>query len=108
MRGEAEKIGGEIRINYAYGGDSYSVVCKKDGVHYTRRGSLGVDMLLREGVRTECLLTDGGLSGAIPVCASEVRIEEGANGTAVFLKYDLGGGETSLRIVVTEDRYPKR
>lgn len=96
--GKMEKSGGSVLLKYEYEGDSYSVECRKTGVHYVRRGSLNLDMRLEEGKNTECLITEGGMTGAIPVFTSYARTETSDGAVAILLDYNMCGEEKTLHI----------
>ncbi len=103
VSGKMEKEGGAIRLTYESEGDSYSIFCRKSHVSYMRCGSLNLEMNLEEGKNTECIISEGGMTGSIPVFAASVRAEISDGAAVVLLKYNLGGEEITLNIAAVED-----
>ena len=87
--GELEYKDNGFKLSYELDGDSCTLVFSNEVLSQARIGSLNVDLDFKEGLETQCRISDGALSGGFPVS------EGGVN---VFAVYDCSGEITALKI----------
>lgn len=93
---EIKKCG--FTLLYEIDGDKCSAVFN-DGVFTQKRsGSFNMAVRFAENQNSGCVISDGGLSGALDVFTKKLTVNFTDDGITVKLNYELGGEEKNINL----------
>ncbi len=96
--GELEYKANGFKLSYELDGDSCTLVFSNGVLSQARIGSLNVDLDFKEGLETQCRISDGALSGGFPLFTQKLEVAVSECGVNVFAVYDCSGEITALKI----------
>lgn len=104
--GEFEKTESGFRLFYELDGDKCVAEYAGGEFSQSRQGAFNMSVRFLENEKSDCIITDGGLSGILDVFTEKLLIDVKENGVTVFINYRLGGEKKTLTI--TAKKYQEK
>ena len=100
--GKIEKNAGGFKLFYELDGDKCEAEYNGGEFTQIRRGSFNMTVRFKENAKSECVISEGGLSGALDVFTKKLFIEIKESGITAYINYELGGEEKTLTLTAAE------
>lgn len=81
--------GDTLTVRYLQDGDEAEIIASPRRMKTERRGLVSLSLLFQNGVRTDCILREGGAEAAVPIENTVYRFRLDGRKCALFLSYDL-------------------
>ena len=96
--GEMALTANGFKLFYKLDGDGCEAAYESGIFTQTRSGSFNMTVRFCENADSECVIKEGGLSGAIGVFTKKLSADIKSNGVAVYINYELGGEQKTLKL----------
>ena len=102
--GQLSSDGKRVQLKYKLDGDNCVLTFDGKTVTQTRAGENNLSLTFREGERTHCTLTSGGMNGSFEIFTDEIKSSVDKNNFKLFLKYSSGNDREKINLTLTAEK----